>query len=218
MFPDVQTSQQARAARRRDQRPGGPRLAPVETNDLKATDAAALDEAAVAAAFRTGDAAAADAVVQHLLPEVDRLVRRLSAWSCDADDLVQDVLVTALVARASFRGDAKLGTWIARIAVNCCRAHARKTWLRKRLVAAWAVKLPAAHAAPADVKAVDDEQAAMVRRAVAELPIKYREAIVLCYLQNMTAAEAAEALGVKRGTVEVRLSRARDKLRELIEM
>lgn len=196
-------------------------MAAAQTNDHAALegaprDGATLDCVAVAAAFREVDAAAADAVVRHMLPAVDRLVRRLLAWNHDADDLVQDVLVTALAKRHTFRAQAKLETWITRIAINRCRAHARKEWLRKRLFAGWAGKLPAASAPPADAKSVDDEQAAMVRRAVAELPTKYREAIVLCYLQNMTVAEAAAALGVKRGTVEVRLTRARDKLRTML--
>ena len=184
---------------------------PVEVHD-----AADLDWPALAAAFQAGDAAAAEVVAAHLLPYVHRLVGRLAGWSSDADDLVQDVLVAALAARTKFRGDAKLETWITRIAVNQCRAHARKQWLRTRLFQTWAAARPAASAPPASDSADDNEQAARVRQAVAALPTKYREAIVLCYLQTMTPAEAAAALGVRQGTVEVRLSRARDQLRKLL--
>jgi RNA polymerase sigma-70 factor (ECF subfamily) len=179
-------------------------------------DAADLDWPALAAAFRAGDAAAAEVVATHLLPYVHRLVRRLAGWSADADDLVQDVLVAALAARTKFRGDAKLETWITRIAVNQCRAHARKQWLRKRLFQTWAAARPAASVPPASETADDNEQSALVRQTVAALPTKYREAIVLCYLQNMTAAEAAAVLGIRHGTVEVRLTRAREQLRKLL--
>jgi RNA polymerase sigma-70 factor (ECF subfamily) len=179
-------------------------------------DAADLDWPALADAFRAGDAAAAEVVATHLLPYVHRLVGRLAGWRGDDDDLVQDVLVAALAACTKFRGDATLETWITRIAINECRAHARKQWLRTRLFNAWVAARPAANGPPASAIADDNEQAALVRQAVAALPTKYREAIVLCYLQNMTVAAAAEALGVRQGTLEVRLSRARDQLRKLL--
>jgi RNA polymerase sigma factor (sigma-70 family) len=183
---------------------------------LEVHEAAELDWPAVTAAFRAGDAAAAGAAATHLLPLVARLVRRLAAWQGDADDLTQDVLVTALAQRRQFRGDAELETWITRIAINTCRAHARKAWLRKRLFRAWAQRRSAATAPPADDIASDNEHALAVRRAVADLPTKLREAIVLCYLQNMTAGEAAQALGVRPGTIEVRLSRGRERLKKLL--
>jgi RNA polymerase sigma-70 factor (ECF subfamily) len=199
------------AAQSVQRRLGRPRRVPLEVDE-----AAELDWPALAAAFRAGDAAAAGAAAMHLLPFVARLVRRLTAWRSDGDDLTQDVLVAALAARRQFRGEAKLETWITRIAINTCRAHARKAWLRKKLFRAWAERRPAATAPPADDAADDNEQAAAVRRAVAELPTKLREAIVLCYLEEMTAAEAAEALGVRPGTVEVRLSRGRERLRKML--
>lgn len=184
---------------------------PVEVHD-----AADLDWPALADAFRAGDAAAAEVVATHLLPYVHRLVGRLATWSGDVDDLVQDVLVAALAACTKFRGDAKLETWITRIAVNTCRAHARNQWLRTRLFQTWAAARPAASAPPASETANDNEHAALVRHAVAQLPTKDREAIVLYYMQSMTAAEAAAAMGVRQGTLEVRLSRARDQLRKLL--
>jgi RNA polymerase sigma factor (sigma-70 family) len=180
-------------------------------------DAPPVDWTALAAAFRAGDKAAADALAGHLLPYVSNLARRLAAWSPDADDLVQDVLVTALAARHTFRGDARLDTWITRIAINRCRAHARKQWLRKRLFQGWAAGRPAASVPPASEIVDGDEQAALVREAVAALPVKYREPIVLCYLQGLRVADAAVALGVQKGTLEVRLSRARRQLQTLLE-
>jgi RNA polymerase sigma-70 factor (ECF subfamily) len=64
--------------------------------------------------------------------------------------------------------------------------------------------------------AVRREQAEEVRRAVAALPQKSREVVVLYYLEEMTAAEVAEALNLRQNTVEVRLSRARKQLAETL--
>ena len=211
MFLDVPRSREATRRGPLGEPAGGPRPLPVETHDDTA-----LDWAAVAAAFRAGDAPAADAVVRHVAPMVARLVRRLCAWAGDADDLAQDVLVAALAARRSFRGDARLETWITRIAVNRCRAHARKRLLRSKLFWRWAQRRPTATAPPSDVAAETNEQAARVRQAVAKLSAKHREVIVLCYLEGMTPAEAADVLDQSLGVVEVRLTRARKKLRELL--
>ncbi len=172
---------------------------------------------ALEAAFRADDAAAADVLATDLLPLVTRLVRRLMAWSPDADDLVQETLVVALTKRKTFRGDAKLETWITRIAINCCRSHGRKRSLRSKLFGVWARRQPEAADAtsPEDGLCVN-ERALAVRAAVAKLPPQSREAIVLCYLEGLSVEEAAAALRVRRGTVEVRLSRARAQLRRML--
>jgi RNA polymerase sigma-70 factor (ECF subfamily) len=194
----------------------GPAIDEVLQSQKAPDPGAALDWPALAAAFRAGDASAAEVLAERLLPFVARLVRRLAAWRHDVDDLIQDVMVAALAGRGSFRGDAKLETWITRIAVNRCRAQARKAWVRRGLFRSWAMQCPAASAPPAEAAAIAGEQAAMVHGAVTQLPAKYREAVVLCYLQHMTAAEAATALSVRASTVEVRLSRARAKLRKML--
>jgi RNA polymerase sigma-70 factor (ECF subfamily) len=183
-----------------------------------ANDAAPTDWPRVERAFRAGDAAAAVVVAGELAPWIAQLIGRLVAWRYDAEDLVQDVLVTALEGRMRFRGDASLRTWITRIAVNKCRAHQRKQWLRRKLWRGWAERDENTDniGEAADARAIADEQAAAVRAAIARLPNNYREAIVLHYLENMPVTEAAASLGVRRGTFEVRLSRARGQLRELL--
>jgi RNA polymerase sigma factor (sigma-70 family) len=175
-----------------------------------------LEPAALAAAFLADDAAAAWVLETHLLPLVTRLVHRLSAWSNDCDDLIQDVLVTALVKRKTFHAHARLETWITRITINRCRTHQRKQWLRSKLFRSWAERDAPSRPTvrtPEDF-AVADERAKAVRAAIAQLPAPSREAIVLCYLEGLTVSDAAEALVVRRGALEVRLSRARAQLRD----
>jgi RNA polymerase sigma-70 factor (ECF subfamily) len=180
--------------------------------------AAELSSPELAAAFRADEAAAANVLAERLAPLVARLVRRLAAWSGDCDDLVQDVLVTALIKRHTFDGRSKLETWITRIAINRCRAHYRKQWLRRRLFRAWAEREESVRMwnASSEVAAEESERARAVQAAVAELPRQAREAVVLCYLEGLSVAEAAEALGIRRGTLEVRLTRARKLLRSAL--
>src|SRR5262245_23157924 len=89
----------AGAARCHERRPEEPRRVPLELNE-----APVLDWPAAQAAFRSGDRAAAEVVATRLAPFVAQLVRRLTAWRGEVDDLVQDVLVAALAARRQFRG------------------------------------------------------------------------------------------------------------------
>lgn len=182
--------------------------------------ASRAENAELAAAFRTSDAVAAEIIATRLAPLVLRLVRRLTAWAGDADDLAQDVLVPALAARAKFRGQSTLETWITRVTVNCVRAQRRKQWVRTRLLYGWMQGIDHEDACepPSDRSADLKEQAQRVRAAVARLPRASRETIVLHYLEEMTVDETAAALNVRRGTVEVRLTRARRQLRELLSL
>jgi RNA polymerase sigma factor (sigma-70 family) len=194
------------ATRRRDAR-GSFRVAAESTDELTAAE--------LAAAFRADEAVAATVLAERLAPLVARLVRRLSAWSGDCDDLVQDILVTALIKRQTFDGRSKLETWITRITINRCRAHYRKQWLRRKLFRTWAERQEPKQKSnvSGEEAAEESERAQLVRGAVAELPQQAREAVVLCYLEGLSVAEAAEALGIRRGTLEVRLTRARKLLR-----
>jgi RNA polymerase sigma-70 factor (ECF subfamily) len=202
---------QAPSPQRSLRRPGDQRLTAAELEPAEE-----LDWPAVTDAFRAGDAAAAEVVAAHVLPYVARLVRQLNAWSSDHDDLVQDILVTALARRHAFRGDARLETWLTRIAINACRAHSRRQWLRRRLFAGWIAGRTPPEAPSADDLATSDEQAHRVRYAVAQLPTRYREAVVLCYLQGLAPADAAAALGISLAALEKRLSRGRIQLREIL--
>lgn len=187
--------------------------------------AEARDERRLGERFASGDADAAQEAIERYQPRVARLARRLLAWPDDVADVVQDVFVAALAARSRFRGDARLETWLVRITINTCRAHNRRRWLRSRLFATWGSRqaagasddVPTGDAvrqtsAPPDSKAMDEEHAKLVRQAVTGLPQKQREVVVLYYLEEMTAAEVAESLGIRTNTVEVRLSRARRQL------
>jgi RNA polymerase sigma-70 factor (ECF subfamily) len=172
--------------------------------------------------FAEGDLVAGDEVIRRYSPRIGRLCQRMLAWPDDVADVVQETFVAALAARSRFRGQSRLETWLVRIAINCCRAHRRKKWLRRKLFAAWQARETAAGAAGLEIvggpdTAVRREQAEEVRRAVAALPQKSREVVVLYYLEEMTAAEVAEALNLRPNTVEVRLNRARKQLADALK-
>ena len=158
------------------------------------------------------DDAALDDLVRCYQKRVAGLAYRLLGWS---DDVVQEVFLRVLGSRAGFRGQSSLWTFLAAITVNCCRSALRRRWLRTQ----WEHFHKGAEDAAAeasDEHAVRDETAAQVRAAVTRLPAKYREAIVLRYLEELSIDDVAVALAVSRNVVEVRLSRGRNRLEKLL--
>lgn len=150
-----------------------------------------------------------ETLVEREQRRIAALVRRLLAWERDVDDVVQDVFVAALRGWDGFRGASKPETWLTAIAIRVCRSRARRAALLKRF-RWWATEATATHAGKRSEAAEEAEQ---VRRVLQELPMREREALVLLHLEGMTANEAAELLGVSRGALETRASRARQTLR-----
>lgn len=149
-------------------------------------------------------------------PRVLRLAHRLLGWGDGADDVVQDVFLAALRKAGTFRGDASLWTWLTIITLNRCRTHRRRNLLRLRAHGFLSRQKPK-QAESSDRPAIDDESARQVRSAVAALGPKDREVIVLFYLEHRSAAQIAELLSISRNAVEVRLHRARAKLKQSLQ-
>jgi RNA polymerase sigma-70 factor (ECF subfamily) len=139
-----------------------------------------------------------------------------------ADTLTQEVFLRAFQKRADFRGEARVGTWLVRIALNLAKDHRRNRRLAfwRRLlrhdqsrdgtdVALW-VRDPAPSA---ERTIVAREQLAAIRVAVDRLSHRQRTCFVLRFVEAMTIEEIAEALQVEVGTVKAHLSRAVSTLR-----
>jgi RNA polymerase sigma-70 factor (ECF subfamily) len=167
------------------------------------------------ARFNAGDSGAFDEIVREYQKQVEGLAFRLLGDPGGLDDIVQDIFVTVFTKLKGFRGESGFSTWLTRIAVNRCRTAIRRrriwsrglAWLRSTTVDSYvtpAVEEPA-------------ESAVRVRRAVYGLAEKYRVPIVLRYFENRSIAEIAEILGLAPGTVEVRLTRARQKLKTMLQ-
>lgn len=172
------------------------------------------EEQALVERFRRGDDSAFDRIVEQHSAEVAALANRLLGWPGDVDDVVQDVFVAALVGLKKFRGQSSLRTWLFTITVNKCRRHRFRRLRRFRPVAIEDAASVESRDRSGDKAAMDQETFARVRRAVQTLPQKYREMIVLRYLQGLEVREICELLGITANVAEVRLNRARKRLKE----
>ena len=174
---------------------------------------AKADEPALGQRLAGGDPEAFEELVALYRTRVARLAHRLLGWAGDPEDVVQDVFLAALRNASRFRGRASLWTWLATITVNRCRRQLRRQALWRRFMF---TRGREQSAMAADGGALADETNRRVRQAVAALPARDREVIVLYYLEECPASEIAELLGAKPNAVQVRLHRARAKLNEAL--
>ena len=157
-----------------------------------------------------GDAIAFTALFRRRQADVYRVALLMTGSSTAADDVTQDVFLAVMHDAKRFEsGRASVAAWLCGIARN----HARRKLDRDRRM----VQLSEPHQAePVAVVHPDPigdlsnaEEIVALRRAVLSLPIRYREAVVLCDLQDLSYDEAASALDCALGTVRSRLHRGR---------
>jgi RNA polymerase sigma factor (sigma-70 family) len=167
------------------------------------------DEALVAGIAR-GDPAAVRAFVAAKLPRMTALATRLLGDRIEAEDVAQEVFVRVWRQAERWRpGVAKFDTWMHRVALNLCYDR-----LRKRREVTMDTLPDRADDGPApDAGLVSNEASAVVNAALAALPDRQREAIVLVHYQELGNIEAAGLLEISVEALENLLSRGRRALR-----
>ncbi len=158
------------------------------------------------------DQPAFESIVHRHGPMVLGVCRRVLGNAADADDAFQATFLVLAQQAGSIRKQGSLTSWLYgvayRMATNARKTSARRRKHEQRAAVTSTAKAP--ESPTADWHAVLDEE-------VRALPVVYREAFVLCCLEQVTGAEAARRLGTKEGTVCSRLARARKLLRERLE-
>lgn len=143
--------------------------------------------------------------------DVARWAARLGALRVDVEDVVQDVFSVVDRKLGSFRGDAKLTTWLFRITDKMIRNHRRRA-LTRRFLLPWSEpavrRTPSRAAGPFEVL-VAREEAHLAFEILNRLSEKERKVLVLFEMEEFSAAEIAELLDAKVSTVRVWLFRAR---------
>ncbi len=167
----------------------------------------------VARAQSSADAEAfAELVRRHQARVRGMLLRLCGGDGALADDLAQDVFLRAFRALPRFERRAEFGTWLYRIAYNVFLNHTTRTRRFDPISERTRQREPAPRASHPDRGDVRRD----LERAIAQLPVPYRAAVVLYYLRDVSYAEMAEILGLPLGTVKTHLHRARARLREIM--
>ncbi len=155
-----------------------------------------------------GDAAALDALLSNLQPDLKRFARRRCASSEDAEDAVQVALWKVQRSLGSLRALPALATWLFRIVERECFRLFRAMQRTAPLTDALEEKL---YSAPVPVQLRHD-----LVKAIAGLPPDYRSVLILRDIDELTAPETAQQLGISVAAVKTRLHRARGFMRDTL--
>jgi RNA polymerase sigma-70 factor, ECF subfamily len=138
--------------------------------------------------------------------------RNTQNWT-DAEDIVQEAFIRVFKSANRYKGQSGIKTWLYRIVVNLCIDHQRKNKSSISLDT-MATDL-VSQSTPDHLEA--QETAALVQKAVYELPERQRIALILHRYENLSHSEISESTGWSRSTIESLLVRAYDKLRKKLE-
>jgi RNA polymerase sigma-70 factor (ECF subfamily) len=157
-----------------------------------------------------GDAGAYRVLSERHLHAILRYATRLLHDATEAEDVTQETFLKLWTSADTWQPDAKLSTWLHRIAHNLCIDR-----LRRRRGGEDETELVDETNRPSDLMA-RKQTAQGVEHALANLPARQRAAVVLVHYQGLGNPEAADVLGIGVEAVESLLSRARRSLREAL--
>ena len=191
------------------------------------SDATAVsDESDLLARLRAGDDAAYEEIVRLYGGRMLAAARRILASDDDAAEVVQEAFLSAFKAIDRFQGESKIGTWLHRIAINAAlmrlRSLKRREGRIEDLLPSYTenggfTSLPDPWSEEVDAKLLRDEARDQVRARIDDLPENYRVALLLRDIEGFTNEELAEALGVTVNAAKIRVHRARQALRTLLD-
>jgi RNA polymerase sigma-70 factor, ECF subfamily len=175
------------------------------------------DDLALVDRVRRGDLGAFEELYRAHAGRLYSVACRMLGNQTDAEDLLQDIFLTAHRKLDSFRGESALGTWLYRLATNLCLDHLRSRAARTNQL----------------TDALDDEPAVLeaggrglgdrtvmkmdLERALAQLPDGCRAAFVLHDVEGLEHKQISEMLGVSEGTSKSQVFKARTKLRAMLK-
>jgi RNA polymerase sigma-70 factor (ECF subfamily) len=172
-----------------------------------------LSDAAVVRQVLDGDTEAFGVLVERYYDHYARFARHLVGNREDAEEVLQDTFLRAYHALAKYEEKERFGAWLLRILVNRARTVSARRKRRERLFpeadAGWA---EVAEAHPAERAALREE----VHRALALLAVDQREAFLLRYVEGLTYEEMVGVTGAGLSALKMRVKRACDRLREIL--
>lgn len=188
-----------------------------------------LDDTTLVRQCQNGDLEAMSCLIVKYQDRVYNIILKICQNRDDAAELTQDTFVKVLENINSFRGKSSFYTWLFRVAVNHSLNYCKRRFKLSPVsldadndqIEESKGKLAAVLAAPSGldpaVAAQQKELTQIIVNLIGQLQQEYRVVLVLRDIEQMSYTEIAEVLRTEIGTVKSRLSRARTKLRELVE-
>jgi RNA polymerase sigma-70 factor (ECF subfamily) len=165
-------------------------------------------DAELLAAHVAGDPFAFEELFYRHHRHLHRVARLTSRCTEDAEDALQDAMVSAHRGAGSFRHDAAVSSWLHRIVVNACLDRLRRNKSHPTTTLDDVYSIPD--------RTVQVETAIAVQRALLRLPVEQRAAVVAVDMHGYSVADTARLLGVAEGTVKSRCARGRARLAAIL--
>lgn len=173
------------------------------------------DEDALVKLAMVGDDAATGDLIRIHQQKMYNLALRMTRNSHDAADLTQDIFIHMIKKMDTFRFESSFSTWLYRLAVNLCLDFLRRRSRRRDISieeGSDRIVCPSSFGENPTSRIEERELRSDLERAIRGLKPKYRLIIILCDIDGLSYAQAAEIMKVPVGTVKSRLARARLKL------
>lgn len=166
---------------------------------------------------RRGERSAQEELYKRYSGRLYNIAYRVAGNAADADDLLQDIFLQAYRRLDSFRGEAALGTWLYRLAMNCCLDRVRSKLGKQQQSTGFLEDLDTPEpAAPASWRPDTALDRIDLERAIAKLPPSYRAAFVLHDVEGLDHREVGQVLDIAEGTSKSLVHKARLRLRALL--
>ena len=171
---------------------------------------------ALVARCRAGDLAAFEEIYRAHSGKLYSVACRMLGNPADAEDLLQEIFLSAHRKLDGFRGESALGTWLYRLATNQCLDYLRSRAAKTNHVTDALDDEPSLSDARSRGIAERTVAKMDLERAIARLPEGARAAFVLHDVQGLEHREVAEALGIAEGTSKSQVHKARLRLRAFL--
>ena len=189
-----------------------------------------IDDSALVRQSQSGDTAAMERLILKYQNRIYNTILKMCGNADDAAELTQETFVKSIESIDKFKGKSSFYTWLFRIAVNLtlnhcqrnsrfatCSLETEETDLDGRSRQVLKDFLDDGRATDPAVLAQSRELCALAMRSLLQLEEPQRAVMVLRDIEGMDYTQIAEVLNIELGTVRSRLSRARSRLRELLE-
>lgn len=165
---------------------------------------------------RGGDHLAYGEIVRRYEGKIAATIHGMIGRCIEADDIGQDVFIRFYHAMDKFRGEAALGTYLTRIAINLSLNEIRRR-KRRKLLSLDQIVVRRANNPEQEPDRIFDERKVLLQKATESLGPKYKSVLVLRLIDGYSTEETAQILNIPAGTVLSRLARAQTKLREYLK-
>jgi len=186
-----------------------------------------VDDGNLIERLRMGDDVAFAELVEHHAAPLLAVTRRILRDEEDARDAVQEAFVAAFRGIGEFQSESRVSTWLHRIAVNCALMKLRGLERRREqdvdaLLPPFQPDGHQRHSSVAWLETAEDilhreQSCALVRQCIDQLPESYRIVLVLRDIEQLPPDVVAEKLQITRDNLKVKLHRARQALRTLLD-